>query len=237
MVKAEYGKLVAAVLQTSRPDAWDPQMGLILLRIKLPGRRGFTFSCSPSVCFGNSVEGKGRNRLTISPKVCLLGGALVNVRACGQKRARPAPPIPAGPVPTPPLTPLGPTKSWKLNDWRGLADLPKLSTDCNPLGLPTTHPRSSRNFWPNSHPYTLHMPPPPIIPIPLVAKAIRSFSTGTGPGPDGLRADLLKALMGNDEDGGILPLYRDLVGAIASGWVGSCAPAAVAGGWTTNWYW
>ena len=123
-----------------------PQMGLTLLRIKLPGRRGFTFSCSPSVCFGNSVEGKGHNRLTISPKVCLLGGTLVNARACGQKRATPAPPNPAGPVPTPPLTPFGPTKSWKLNDWRGLADLPKLSTDCNPLGLPTTHPRSSRNF-------------------------------------------------------------------------------------------
>ena len=47
------------------------------------------FMFPPSVCFGNSAEGKGRNRLTISPKVCLLGGALVNARPCGQESSVP----------------------------------------------------------------------------------------------------------------------------------------------------
>ena len=38
-----------------------------------------------------------------------------------------------------------------------------------------------------------------------------------GPGPDGLRADLLKMLMGDEEDEGILLLYRDFVQLLADG--------------------
>eukprot|EP00438_Fugacium_kawagutii_P000312 Skav205273 [mRNA] locus=scaffold1841:208849:211374:- [translate_table: standard] len=63
----------------------------------------------------------------------------------------------------------------------------------------------------------LQMPPPPFIAVGDVVKAIRSFRVGVGPGPDGLRADFLKALIGHDEDEGILPLYRDLVQLLADG--------------------
>ena len=61
------------------------------------------------------------------------------------------------------------------------------------------------------------MPPPSLIPVEDVAKAIRSFHVGVGPGPGGLRADLLKTLMGHEEDEGILPLYRDFVQLLADG--------------------
>ena len=61
------------------------------------------------------------------------------------------------------------------------------------------------------------MPPPSLIPVEDVAKAIRSFHVGVGPGPDGLRADLLKILMGHEDDEEILPLYRDFVQLLADG--------------------
>ena len=63
----------------------------------------------------------------------------------------------------------------------------------------------------------LQMPPPPLIPVENVAQAIRSFHVGVGPSPDGLRADLLKGLMGHEDDEGILPLYRDFVQLLADG--------------------
>jgi hypothetical protein len=53
--------------------------------------------------------------------------------------------------------------------------------------------------------------------VTTVSKAIKSFHVGVGPGPDGLRADLLKMLMGDEEDEGILLLYRDFVQLLADG--------------------
>ena len=42
-------------------------------------------------------------------------------------------------------------------------------------------------------------------------KAIKSFAPGVGPGPDGLRADYLKQIMGPDDDDTIIPLYGDFL--------------------------
>ena len=48
-------------------------------------------------------------------------------------------------------------------------------------------------------------------------KAIKSFAPGVGPGPDGLRADYLKQIMGPDDDDTIIPLYRDFVQLLVDG--------------------
>ena len=61
------------------------------------------------------------------------------------------------------------------------------------------------------------MPPAPHIPIEQVIKAIKSFAPGVGPGPDGLRADYLKQIMGPDNDDTIIPLYRDFVQLLVDG--------------------
>ncbi|CAL1152009.1 unnamed protein product [Cladocopium goreaui] len=80
-----------------------------------------------------------------------------------------------------------------------------------------TNPKQHRQPGKQPNIEGLQMPPPSLIPVEDVAKAIRSFHVGVGPGPGGLRADLLKALMGHEEDEGILPLYRDFVQLLADG--------------------
>ena len=61
------------------------------------------------------------------------------------------------------------------------------------------------------------MPPAPHIPIEQVIRAIKSFAPGVGPGPDGLRADYLKQIMGPDDDDTIIPLYREFVQLLVDG--------------------
>ena len=63
-----------------------------------------------------------------------------------------------------------------------------------------------------------HPPPPPgLIEMPVFLRALRSFAVGVGPGPDGLRADFLKALVGVTDDDPILHTLRDFAQLLADG--------------------
>ena len=121
--------------------------------------------------------------------------------------------------------PNGPVGPLKLN---GLAGLGRPSQAIHRLqspGLAHNTPQVQQKLMakfpplpPGSPPADdIVMPPPPQISVTTVSKAIKSFHVGVGTGPDGLRADLLKMLMGDEEDEGILLLYRDFVQLLADG--------------------
>ena len=57
-------------------------------------------------------------------------------------------------------------------------------------------------------------PPPEEIEATSVAKAIRSFKAGAGPGPNGLRSDFLKQCLGADDE----PIYCLCSGTLLSSW-------------------
>ena len=56
--------------------------------------------------------------------------------------------------------------------------------------------------------------PTPDIPLPTLLKALHSFPVGSGPGPDGLRADFLKGVVGHSVDSeglGVLKLFIQML--------------------------
>ena len=63
------------------------------------------------------------------------------------------------------------------------------------------------------------LPPTPEIPGPTLLRALRSFPVGSGPGPDGLRPDFLKGLIGSGEDSSLVPLLAEFVQKMADGQV------------------
>ena len=225
MVKAEYGKLVAAVLQTSRPDAWDPPNGTDTAAHKAAREAWVHFFMFPKCVLRQFGRGQRPQQAYHFTKSLLVRWRLGERAGLWSEACQASTPKPRGARAHPSPDTI---RAHKVLEAERLAGLGRPSQAIHRLqspGLAHDTPQVKQKLlakFPPVPPHTpaadtLHMPPPPIIPIPLVAKAIRSFSTGTGPGPDGLRADLLKALMGNDEDDGILPLYRDLVQLLVDG--------------------
>ena len=63
----------------------------------------------------------------------------------------------------------------------------------------------------------LAMPSPGLVSLEAVLQAVHSFKVGAGPGPDGLRADFLKAIVADGPDESLLPVFRDFVQLLADG--------------------
>ena len=72
-----------------------------------------------------------------------------------------------------------------------------------------------------SHRSTL--PPTPEIELSIILKALHSFPVGAGPGPDGLRADFLKGLVGHSLESPLLPILQQFLQVLA----GADVPEAV----------
>ena len=53
--------------------------------------------------------------------------------------------------------------------------------------------------------------PAPELFLELIFKSLQSFPIGSGPGPDGLRADFLKGVVGQSLDSGILHVLREFL--------------------------
>ena len=74
------------------------------------------------------------------------------------------------------------------------------------------------------------LPPTPEIPGPTLLRALRSFPVGSGPGPDGLRPDFLKGLIGSGEDSSLVPLLAEFVQKMADGQIPHALRPWLAGG-------
>ena len=59
------------------------------------------------------------------------------------------------------------------------------------------------------------LPPTPEIESTILLKALHSFPVGAGPGPDGLRADFLKGLVGHSLESPLLPILQQFLQILA----------------------
>ena len=73
-------------------------------------------------------------------------------------------------------------------------------------------------------------PQPAELPLPTLLQAVKSFPEGAGPGPDGLRTDLLRELLRGAEDTPFALVLRDFVQLLADGRAPDYLRAWMAGG-------
>ena len=73
-------------------------------------------------------------------------------------------------------------------------------------------------------------PPAPELPLELVFKSLQSFPIGSGPGPDGLRADFLKGVVGQSLDSGVLHVLREFLQILVDAEVPDVLKPWLAGG-------
>ena len=74
------------------------------------------------------------------------------------------------------------------------------------------------------------LPPTPEIPGLTLLRVLRSFPIGSGPGPDGLRPDFLKGLIGSGEDSSLVPLLAGFIQKMADGQIPHALRPWLAGG-------
>ena len=73
-------------------------------------------------------------------------------------------------------------------------------------------------------------PPTPEIELRILLKALHSFPVGAGPGPDGLRADFLKGLIGHSLESPLLPILQQFLQVLADADVPAALQPWLAGG-------
>ena len=73
-------------------------------------------------------------------------------------------------------------------------------------------------------------PRAPELPLELVFKSLQSFPIGSGPGPDGLRADFLKGVVGQSLDSGLLHVLREFLQILGDAEVPDMLKPWLAGG-------
>ena len=78
-----------------------------------------------------------------------------------------------------------------------------------------------------SHRLTL---PPTEIELSIILTALHSFPVGAGPGPDGLRADFLKGLVGHSLESPLLPILQQFLQVFADADVPEALQPWLAGG-------
>ena len=225
LIRTGYGKLLAAVNEASRPDAWD----------YLPVEQGGRGVHDTEAC---QAARKAWLELFLFPK-CVLRqfrrgqwpqqsyhftkSLLIRWRL-GERQGLWDEAIQATAKKPQAHKPPSTAEAWgkRATEAERLAGLGRAAQAIHRLGSPglayNTPMVRQKLFgkFPPVHvgfpsPLGLEMPPAPHIPIEQVIKAIKSFAPGVGPGPDGLRADYLKQIMGPDDDNTIIPLYRDFV--------------------------
>ena len=64
---------------------------------------------------------------------------------------------------------------------------------------------------PRSRSHRSALPPTPEIEFTILLKALHSFPVGAEPGPDGLRADFLKGLLGHSFESPLLPILQQFL--------------------------
>ena len=74
------------------------------------------------------------------------------------------------------------------------------------------------------------LPPTPEIELSILLKALQSFPVGAGPGPDGLRADFLKGLVGHSLESPLLPILQQFLQVLADADVPAALQPWLAGG-------
>ena len=233
LIRTEYGKLLAAVNEASRPDAWD------YLPVE-QGGRGVpdTEACQaarkawlelflfPKCVLRQFRRGQRPQQSYHFTKSLLIRWRLGERQGLWDEAIQATARKPQTYKHPPPST----AEAWgkRATEIERLAGLGRASQAIHRLGspglaydTPTVRQKLFGKFPPipvgSPSPLGLEMPPAPHIPIEQVIKAIKSFAPGVGPGPDGLRADYLKQIMGPDDDDTIIPLYRDFVQLLVDG--------------------
>ena len=219
MVREEYGRLLAAVNCTSRPDAWDPlpvSEGGRNIGVDCPNKQRARQTWLELLMFPKAVlrqnkRGQRRGQALMFAKSLLLRWRLGERRELWDEAK--------GRVIASRKDRTGEAQeSYREGvhaDVRRLVSLGRAGRALKRLVSPgfaacteTVKNKLLAKFPgnPRGRSHRSALPPTPDIELSIVLKALHSFPVGAGPGPDGLRADFLKGLVGHSLESPLLPI-------------------------------
>ena len=243
MGREEYGRLLAAVNCASRPDAWDPllvseegrNIGIDYPNKQRARQTWLEFLIFPKAILRQNKRDQRRGQTLMFAKSLLIRWRLGERRELWDEAK--------GRVVASRKDRIGEAQeSYREGvhaDARRLVSLGRAGRALKRLVSPglatcteTVKNKLLAKFLgnPRGRSHRSALPPTPEIELSILLKALHSFPVGAGPGPDGLRADFLKGLVGHSLESPLLPILQQFLQVLADADVSAALQPWLVGG-------
>ena len=233
MVREEYGRLLAVANCTSRPDAWDPlpvSAGGRNIGVDCPNKQRARQTWLELLMFPKAVlrqnkRGQRRGQALMFTKSLLTRWRLGERRELWDEAK--------GRVIASRKDRTGETQeSYREGVHADVRRLVSLGRAGLAACTETVKNKLLAKFPgnPRGRSYRSALPRTPEIELSILLKALHSFPVGAGPGPDGLRADFLKGLVGHSLESPLLPILQQFMQVLADADVPAALQPWLAGG-------